>query len=462
MARKTVPNWGIFRLPVCIPNGLRPKSFTFRPDSGGIEIGVAMTVDDDRRRLGWPAVLGLGAAHFCLFADRAIPSAFAPALRADFGLSDAQIGLLIGPAMVLPFAIGTIVAANWTGRFLAWNIVIISILAWSAASATSILAATFAGLVAGRIAFGIAQAGFAPAATSLLSRSIAPPAPLAISAFTTGSASGRSGGLLLGGALLLGVGGLMSAVAPWRIASLALLLPNILLALLLWRLSRRSAEAHVPTPGLGSGLRWIGSVRSTFLAHVVASAGVLMIVQAIGAWAPSILNRQFGLGTAGSAMLAGAAVLVGVPIGHLGAGRIASRDAFVRSGPAPLMISGSLIALAGCAGLHAATGLVGATVALVVMIGGGGIAAATSLIGLQLMVPPRERLAVNALFLAITTAFGYAAGPWLTGWLSDAIARDGNALAYALLLLVAGAAILVAVSAASASAGWRRLAEGNA
>ncbi|TZG24986.1 MFS transporter [Sphingomonas montanisoli] len=421
-----------------------------------------MAVDGESRGLGWPAVLGLGAAHFCLFADRAIPSAFAPLLRADFNLTDAQLGILIGPAMILPFAIGTIVAAIWAGRFSAWHIVIASLIAWSLASAAGALAATFAGLVAGRIAFGIAQVGFSPAAASLLSASITPPAPLAISAFTTGSASGRSGGLLIGGALLLGLGSLTLAIAPWRIASIVLLLPNLLLALLLWRMSRRAAEAHVPTPGLGSGLRWIGSVRSTFLGHVVASAGVLMIVQAIGAWAPSILNRQFGLSTAGSAMLAGVAVLVGVPIGHLAAGRFASRPGFVRSGPAPLMIGGVLIALAGCAGLHAAGGLAGAFLALVVMIGGGGIAAATSLIGLQLMVPPRERLSVNALFLAVTTAFGYAVGPWLTGWLSDAIAGDGHALDYALLLLVAGSAVLVAVSAASASAGWRQLAGNNA
>ena len=421
-----------------------------------------MSVEDNKRGLGWSAVLGLGAAHFCLFADRAIPSAFAPALRADFGLGDAQLGLLIGPAMILPFAIGTIVAAIWTGRISAWHIVIASILAWSAASAAGTFAATFAGLVVGRIAFGIAQAAFAPAAASLLSGSVAPPAPLAISAFTTGSASGRSGGLLLGGALLLGVGGLIPAVAPWRIASLALLLPNLLLALLLWRMSRKTVADHVPTPGLGSGLRWIGSVRTTFVGHTIASAGVLMIVQAIGAWAPSILNRQFGLTTAGSAMLSGITVLIGVPIGHLAAGRLASRDGFTRSGPAPLMIGGSLIALGGCLGLHAATSLVGATIALVVMIGGGGIAAAASLIGLQFMVPPRERLAVNALFLAVTTAFGYAIGPWLTGWLSDALAQDGAALAYALLLLVAGTAVLVLVAAASTSPGWRRLAEANA
>ncbi|WP_164857225.1 MFS transporter [Sphingomonas crocodyli] len=421
-----------------------------------------MSVDGEARGLGWPAVVGLGAAHFCLFADRAIPSAFAPALRADFGLTDAQIGLLIGPAMILPFAVATIVAANWLGRVSAWTIITISMLAWSLASATGALAATFAGMVAGRIAFGIAQAGFAPAAASLLSRSIKPPAPLAISAFTTGSASGRSGGLLLGGALLLAVGGLALPVAPWRIASLALLIPNILLALMLWRLSRRAIEAHVPAPGLGSGLRWIGSVRTTFLGHMIASAGILMIAQAIGAWAPSILNREFGLTTAGSAMLAGAAVLIGVPIGHLAAGRLASRAHFLRSGPAPLMIGGSLIAFVGCIALHAATSLAGATIALVVMIAGGGVAAATSLIGLQLMVPPRERLSVNALFLAVTTAFGYAIGPWLTGWLSDAIEHDGHALAFALLLLVAGAAALVFVAAISASAGWRRLAADNA
>src|SRR3546814_14266771 len=74
---------------------------------------------------------------------------------------------------------------------------------------------------------GFTQAAFMPAALSILSVASHPPPSVAISALTTGSATGRSGGLLLGGGLLLMATQLHVAdLEPWRLARLALVAPN--------------------------------------------------------------------------------------------------------------------------------------------------------------------------------------------------------------------------------------------
>src|SRR3546814_17159998 len=104
---------------------------------------------------------------------------------------------------------------------------------------------------------GFTQAAFMPAALSILSVASHPPPSVAIAALTTGSATGRSGGLLLGGALLLMATQLNVAdLEPWRLASLAMVAPNLLLALaLLAKSDVRAPYAASPAAGLGPTLR---------------------------------------------------------------------------------------------------------------------------------------------------------------------------------------------------------------
>jgi MFS family permease len=425
-----------------------------------------MTREDRPAGPGWPTIIIVGAAHFCLFADRALPSAFAPALKAGFALDDARIGLLIGAAMIIPYAIATLVAAQLIGRASPYRIMAWSILAWSAAAIAGALATSFTGLLAARAAFGIAQAAFAPAALGLLAGSDRPPAPVATSVFSTGSSSGRSGGLLIGGALLLLANMLAAAVgiAPWRLASLAFIFPNLLLAAALFVAGRR----HVPVatafarPGLGGALARFGRDPRAFAGHFTATAAVLVIVQSGGAWGVSILHRGFGLAPASAAMLAGAIVLVGAPIGHLSAGRVAARADFAAYGPGRLMIGGVVLALFAALLLAAVDTLLPAVAALLLLTIGGGFAASAGLIGLQPMVAAVDRGAANALFLASTAMVGYAAGPLFTGLISDALAGEmgdgtGGGLAIGLAIVTVLAAAVACAGAGIAAAPWRRL-----
>src|SRR3546814_18420715 len=100
---------------------------------------------------------------------------------------------------------------------------------------------------------GFTQAAFMPATLSILSVASHPPPSVAISALTTGSATGRSGGLLIGGALLLMATQLnVAALAPGRLARLAMVAPTPPLPFA--QLSYADVRApSAGSPGAGSG-----------------------------------------------------------------------------------------------------------------------------------------------------------------------------------------------------------------
>src|SRR3546814_8885327 len=154
---------------------------------------------------------------------------------------------------------------------------------------------------------GFTQAAFMPAALSILSVASHPPPSVAISALTTGSATGRSGGLLLGGALLLMATQLNVAdLEPWRLASLAMVAPNLLLALaLLAKSDVRAPYAASPAAGLGQTLRGMSRARLFHASCFLPAAAAIIVVQVGGPWAPTLLHRDYGLSVSDSALAVG-------------------------------------------------------------------------------------------------------------------------------------------------------------
>lgn len=399
-----------------------------------------------RVRLGWAMVLVIGAAQFGAYADRALTAAFAADLQAAFALSDAELGMLHGTAVIIPYAAGMIGASLCLRTVRPFLVMGLSVLAWTVAAAGFALATSYAGLLVARMMLGFTQAAFAPAALSVLALSSHPRPPVAISAMTTGSATGRSGGLLVGGALLLFAANLEAmTLEPWRVASLAMVAPNVLLALAL--LAR--SGLRVPFNSAASG-RLVptlhGLVRAPVIhaSYFVVAAAAIVIVQAGGAWAPTVLYRDFGLGVADSAMAVGLIVLIAAPLGHLGAGRFAARRPGGHPWPhAPILVGLAATLVSAFALVNAST-LAGAALALAGFCAGGGFAAAAALIGLQPMFPAEQRFTANTLFLSSVTLVGYGVGPLLTGLLSDRLGHDE--LRLALLLVTVGALAVAALA----------------
>lgn len=415
-------------------------------------------------RLAWPAVALLAAVQFAAYVDRALPAVTAPLIRAELGLSDAQIGALQGPAFVALYVVGLLAAGHWVRAANPWRLSLACLTIWTLGAAVFALSPGYAGMVAGRILLGAGQAVFVPAALMLIAgQSEAARRARGLSMFTTGSAAGRSGALLLGGAALVWLGGGAAGLEGWRAASLALIAPNLVLALLLVRAGMSAPPPRPPEShgGLGAALGLVRRRPLAWLSIAAAGGASVFVVQAAGAWAPSLLHRAYDLEPGAAALVFGVIVLVFAPVGHLSAGWLTAARGGA-GGPAP-WIAGAAALATGCAALLPyAAGRLEALALLAGLTAAGGLAAAAVLIGVQAMTPPPQRPAMGALFLAVISVAGVAGGPWLTGLLSDmragAAAGAGGGLAEALAAAVGGAGGAALVLALAGGRLWRPVA----
>ena len=203
-------------------------------------------------------VLGVLVIVYILnFLDRQILSILAERIKADLGVSDAQMGYLYGTAFAVFFALFGIplgrLADVWSRtRLIAWGLA-----GWSLMTTVSGFARNFTQLSLARVGVGIGEASASPAAYSLLSDYF----PKARRATALAI---YSSGIFLGSGLGLGIGGLIvdrwdmawaAGNAPlglkgWQVAFLAVGLPGILLALWVRTLRepvRGALDGH-PTP----------------------------------------------------------------------------------------------------------------------------------------------------------------------------------------------------------------------
>lgn len=386
---------------------------------------------------------------------------FAPGLKATFSLSDAQLGALQG----VPFVLSYVLATLWAGRRTARQVqpgthVGLCILLWTVAAVVFALAPNYPTLLGARMVFGVGQAAFAPVALAMLAAAgpIAGIQPVGV--FTAGSATGRSGGMLLGGLVLTlaAAAGLTAVIEPWRVAALLMLIPNLLLAVT-FLARRRITPAPAPkSDGVVEALRWASGRWLTITLYMVAGCGMVMMVQSLAAWSPSIIGRQFEMGPAAAAVLVGAVTLLAAPAGHLLAGRSGTGRRFRAQGPGLALGVSAGLAVPSVIGLSLAPTPGLAAVFLVLLIVANGFGAAMALIGLQGLVPCPLQRGMNSLFLVLVTIFGTAAGPMITGVVSDRIASNGLALSLALAIVVTGAALVVMVATLIGTRGWQRLA----
>ena len=250
------------------------------------------------------------------FLDRQIVSILAERIKADLGVSDAQIGFLYGTAFAVFYALFGIplgrLADVWDRR----RLIALGLAFWSAATAASGLARGFGQLAAARIGVGIGEASATPAAFSLLSDLFPPARRATVLAI-------YSSGIYIGAGLGLGLGGLIVdrwdaaftnapppfGLAGWQVAFLVVGLPGLLLAG--WVTTLRE-----PTRGVMDGLPasvdvhpWRAFGRE--LRAVLPPFTVLHLVLARAGWRVVARNLAAALAiTIGAALLT---LVVGTP-----------------------------------------------------------------------------------------------------------------------------------------------------
>jgi len=408
------------------------------------------------------ALLALG--HCAAFTDRSLAAVAAPLLKASLGLSDAQFGLLDGPAFVVLYAFGML--ASWPLASSRHRVRLLAacIALWVLGMLAFALGRSFDMLIAARALVGLAQSAFVPLALGLIVERSAPPwRARSIAVFTAASVVGRSLALLAGGATLalLDRWAPAAGLAHWRLLFLVMAAPNLVLIVMLLRCAEQPPASPYPMVCLNQLLDWFLRRPRLISLYLGGAVGSVLIVQTIGAWAPSVLHREQGLAPATAALAFGVALLVASPLGHLSAGALIDLRR-KRITPMAVMASGLLLAIPLLWMLPRATSSVAACGLLALTSLVGGMAAVAALAGLPPMLPAPLRDAGVRLFLMLVTVLGVGLGPFIAGVVSDGIGTGTHGLSTAVYLVCVAAAILGAGSALLAREGWRRAALENA
>ena len=113
-------------------------------------------------------------ANIFNYIDRQIVSIAAQGLKADLGLTDSELGFLLGTAFAVFYGVVGIAMGRIADSLSRTRLLTVGISLWSAMTTLSGFAGGFAGLASARLGVGIGEAVANPCAHSLLSQYFPP------------------------------------------------------------------------------------------------------------------------------------------------------------------------------------------------------------------------------------------------------------------------------------------------
>ena len=276
------------------------------------------------------ALAMLTAVYALNFIDRQILVILQEPIKADMGLSDAQLGLLSGFAFAVVYVTAGIPIAYWADRGNRRNVISLAVAVWSGMTAVSGLAQNYGQLLLARIGVGLGEAGGSPPAHSMISDYYPPQQrATALSIYSSGIYMGILLGFLFGGVIAEAFG--------WRTAFMVVGLPGVLFAVILrftlkeplrgrWE---NPTAAHAPQPGLKQTMALLRD-RPSFWYIALGSAFASYVAYGNGNFLPSFLirNHNMSIAEVGTvlALVSGVSGALGTFLGGYLSDRYGTRD----------------------------------------------------------------------------------------------------------------------------------------
>jgi predicted MFS family arabinose efflux permease len=353
------------------------------------------------------------------YLDRNILNQLLPSIKAEFSLSDADLGFLSGTVFAILYATLGVPLAWLADRANRRNVIAFSMMMFAAMTVLSGYARSFSQLVFARIGTGIGEAGTSPSVNSIISDLYEPKE-------RAGALSFYATGLNVGLLLAFFGGGWIEQRFGWRTAFLAAGVPGLIIALLFIFTVPEPKRGHVEqladsgeTPHLLETIRYLWTQKS-FLFIALGCAMASFGGYAGTAFVPSFFSRVFHLSPEMRGFLIGGLFGVVGGIGTYFSGVLADwlgkRDVRWNMWLLVLIIGTSLpfIPLYFLSNNFA----VAVVCALVpTMCGAAYIAPSYAMV--QSLVPLRMRAQAAAILLFTLNIIGFGTGPLLVGWESD-------------------------------------------
>ncbi|TSK07861.1 MAG: MFS transporter [Geobacter sp.] len=259
------------------------------------------------------------AVNLLNYIDRQVLFAVFPLIKADFGISDTELGFL-GSAFMLSYMLIAPVF-GWLGDH--WNRVRLAssgLIIWSFATILAGFAPGYRSLLAARATVGVGEASFGTVSPGLIADFFEKEKRGSVlSWFYVAIPVGSALGYLMGGVLGQRFG--------WHYAFLMVGLPGLLVALPLWFLRaperRVDPDATETEKGIGAYLQLFHN--RSFVTNTLAMAAMTFAIGGLAQWIPTFLFRTHALNVEKANLMFGATTVVAGILGTLVGGVLGDR-----------------------------------------------------------------------------------------------------------------------------------------
>ncbi|MDF7774852.1 MFS transporter [Sphingomonas sp. AOB5] len=417
----------------------------------------------------WYVVAVLSMLSIVSYMDRLALGLLVQPIKADLGITDTQIGLLMGPAFALVYAGAALPIAFAIDRSNRKWIIISGVVVWSLATLLSAFATNFTTLFLLRMGVGVGEAVLAPAAVSIIGDLfVRERRPTPMATMIAAQAGGASASFLLVAALLglaaRGALPLPEAIASlpvWRVMLFTIGLPGLVLAVLMALTVSEPKRGGTSEPAgekpadaapgdAESMFRSRTSERRFYIAFILGNNLISLILFMMAAWFPTYLIRTFGETAQRVGTIFGACTIVGGIVGSLLVPVVAER--FARRGyrDMTLRLAIAFVPLTMITALIA-TNLSGFTATVLMLalfwIISNSIGALPSVIVTSL-ARANERARIYAAHMLVQSILAASAGPFLAGYLSDRYFDGDLGKAMTAIIIVACPLSFIALIAA--------------
>lgn len=242
-----------------------------------------------RRAVGgtaWWTLAILVIAFVFSFIHRIVIGLLVDPIKADLGLTESQMGLLLGLAFAVFYALLGLPIGRWSDRYSRRVIIGVAIFLWSLMTALCGLARSYFELFAARVGTALGMAALSPAAYSMIA-DLFPRDRIgrALGIYQSGAFFGAGLAFLLGAGVIAFVsrsGGLslplVGALEPWRLVFIIVGLPGCVVALMMWTVREPLRRQELAATAAAIGVRdWMAWGREHVRGLVLAALGLLLL-----------------------------------------------------------------------------------------------------------------------------------------------------------------------------------------
>ena len=361
-----------------------------------------------------------------------------PDIKAEFDLSDTQMGWLGGPAFAIFYATLGLPVGRLADQYSRKKIIIASLVTFSVMTLLCGWAVGFFSLLLFRIGVGIGEAGVNPASHSIIADYFPPTRRAFAMAILM---MGANFGIMLGSA----GGGFIAQSFGWRAAMIAVGAPGLLIALLMLLYFRepprgafeeKSRDIAVPSVLNTFAGMWSNAI----MRHLLMSSSIMGLVgYGLMLWLPTFFSRTHALTQSQTGLVM--AVVFGIlgVAGALVSGKIAdrlSRKGFYRT--LNFLAAAQLVTIPFLALALLTDNFTIAIALFIIPAFTGNFYMGPTLALVQTLSPVNRRAVASAVLMLCINLFGLGLGPLAVGTLSDYLTLgygEKNALSIALVCL---------------------------